>query len=179
MINYTTTVEVQLQRLMMAPQKCNFIEFTLDKTGKSSSNLDIKLFGTTITECVNPTFLGIRFDKYLSFKNQINYVKMWRIPVLKGWTCKSKKSKLSKIISYFILILECSSTTSIYTPLLKALGYLLFLTNLFYTCLQLSRHYLENVSRRLCNLSFVCLVVSHDVLFILVNSITNNLFRYF
>ena len=72
---YLNLIEKWLKkwRLMMAPQKCNYIEFTSDKTSKSK--LDIKLFGSTIAESTNPTFLGIRFDKYLSFKNQINYVK--------------------------------------------------------------------------------------------------------
>jgi hypothetical protein len=57
----------------MAPQKCNFLIFS--KNSESESNkLDLRLFGEKL--CVNesPTFLGIRFDRHLTFKNQISYL---------------------------------------------------------------------------------------------------------
>ena len=75
--SYLNLIECWLKkwRLMMAPHKCSYIVFSADKSGKSESNLDIKLIGTPIKMCLDPTFLGIRFDKYLSFKNELNYLK--------------------------------------------------------------------------------------------------------
>ncbi len=41
---------------------------------RESNKLDLRLFGEKL--CVNesPTFLGIRFDRHLTFKNQISYL---------------------------------------------------------------------------------------------------------
>jgi hypothetical protein len=51
----------------MAPLKCNYTIFTSDKS--SDANIDIKLFNTKIAINEETTFLSIRFDRHLSFKN--------------------------------------------------------------------------------------------------------------
>jgi hypothetical protein len=48
--------------------------FSNDKSHVEEDEMDIKLFGVNITESVNPTFLGIPFDKHLTFKNQLEYL---------------------------------------------------------------------------------------------------------
>ena len=58
----------------MAPQKCNYLVFSKDLSSKTDLNLNIKLLGTKIEKCEVPTFLGIRFDKYLNFSNQTKYL---------------------------------------------------------------------------------------------------------
>jgi hypothetical protein len=71
--------------LQMAPQKCNYIVFSNDKSHKNGDDLNLKLQGDNNLKSESPLFLGIRFDKHLSFKNQLNYLKeacMKRINVL-------------------------------------------------------------------------------------------------
>ena len=58
---------------MMAPHKCNFIVFSSDKSNEKQ--LEFKLFNTSIKMSDEIQFLGIRFDKHLCFKNQVNYLK--------------------------------------------------------------------------------------------------------
>lgn len=59
-------------RLVMAPHKCNFIIFS--QNNQEHNTLDLSLFNTKLSQISDPTFLGIRFDKTLSFKNQIEYL---------------------------------------------------------------------------------------------------------
>jgi len=78
-------------RLIMAPHKCNYIT-SQKKSNHENEDLDITLFGININKFDNPTFLGIRFDKYLSFKNQLSYLTgacMKRVNVLKVLSNKS------------------------------------------------------------------------------------------
>ena len=60
-------------RLIMAPHKCNYIIFSKFH-GDESSKLHLELFKTKLEINNSPTFLGIRFDKALTFKNQIDYL---------------------------------------------------------------------------------------------------------
>ncbi len=46
----------------------------MNKSNKESSKIELKIFQTPIPMCDNPTFLGIRFDKHLSFKNKLSYL---------------------------------------------------------------------------------------------------------
>ena len=56
----------------MAPHKCNYLVFT-NSNLNVSGELKIKLNGIELKYDNNPTFLGIRFDNHLTFKNQIDY----------------------------------------------------------------------------------------------------------
>jgi hypothetical protein len=58
---------------MMAPHKCNFIIF-LKYNGDETSKLNLKLFNSKLASNDKPTFLGLRFDKSLFFKNQTKYL---------------------------------------------------------------------------------------------------------
>ncbi len=64
---------LRMWRLMMAPHKCNFIIFS-KYNGDETSKLNLKLFNSKLVSNDKPTFLGIRFDKALSFKNQTKYL---------------------------------------------------------------------------------------------------------
>ena len=134
----TSVIQVQLYldrieqwlnswRLMMAPHKCNYIVFSNNKSNQEEEDLDIKLFGENINKSDNPTFLGIRFDKYISFKNQLDYLKeacMKRINVLKVLSNKSwglskhtltqvYNSLIRSLLEYSSIIYPCFSTTNL------------------------------------------------------------------
>jgi hypothetical protein len=102
------------------------------KCGKCGQNYivfsaDIKIIGKPIKMCLDPTFLGIRFDKYLSFKNQLNYLKdvgIKRMNVLKvlskkSWGLSIKtltdvyNSLIRSLMEYSSIIYPCFSSTSI------------------------------------------------------------------
>ena len=114
-------------RLMMAPHKCNYIVFSNSKSHQEEEDLDIKLLGVNINKSDNPTFLGIRFDKYLSFNNQLDYLKeacMKRVNVLKvlsnrSWGLKLKtlnqiyNSLIRSLLEYSSIIYPCFSTTNL------------------------------------------------------------------
>ena len=111
----------------MATHKCNYIVFSNDKKNQEEEDLEIKLFGEKLNKSVNPTFLGIRFDKYLSFKNQLKYLKeacMKRINVIKvlankSWGLKIKtlnqvyNSLIRSLLEYSSIIYPCFSDTSL------------------------------------------------------------------
>jgi len=69
----------------MAPHKCNYLVFT--NSNKDDSNeLNLILNNTKLIKDNSPTFLGIRFDHHLTFKNQIEYLKktcMDRLNIIK------------------------------------------------------------------------------------------------
>jgi hypothetical protein len=71
---YLNKVETWLKkwRLMMAPHKCHYIIFS--QNHRDQESLDLFLFEKKLSLIENPTFLGIRFDKTLSFRNQISYL---------------------------------------------------------------------------------------------------------
>ena len=58
----------------MAPHKCNFLVFS-NGTRNESEKLNLKLNNIKLKYDNYPTFLGIRFDNHLTFKNQIDYLK--------------------------------------------------------------------------------------------------------
>ena len=76
---YLNRIEKWLNRwrMTMAPHKCNYIVFSNNKTQKIDDEISIELFGCNISENVKPTFLGIRFDKHLTFINQLDYLKVY------------------------------------------------------------------------------------------------------
>ena len=66
----------------MAPEKCLYSIFSKNKKagdkGKKVFNnqiINLQLYNQNIKQDNNITFLGLRFDKYLTFKNQIIYLK--------------------------------------------------------------------------------------------------------
>jgi hypothetical protein len=73
-------------RLLMAPSKCNYLIFSNNMKNNIPEELELRLLDEKLSINNNPTFLGIRFDQHLSFKNQIEYLKnscMQRINILK------------------------------------------------------------------------------------------------
>ena len=72
--NYLKDLENWLSkwRLLMAPQKCNYIIFK--NNARVKENFKINLFKTELEEVKNLTFLGLRFDQQLKFKEQVDYL---------------------------------------------------------------------------------------------------------
>ena len=95
----------------MAPHKCNFIVFSNDTSNARANNIDIKLFGAHINRSVNTTFLGIRFDKHLSFKIQISYLRDSCI----------KQMNILKIISNKNWGLSIKTLNNVYNSLIRSL----------------------------------------------------------
>jgi hypothetical protein len=67
-------------RLKLAPHKCSQVIFTRNKrTGKkgekNNHGLNIKIYGVQVPIDDSPKFLGIKFDKRLTYKEQINHIK--------------------------------------------------------------------------------------------------------
>ena len=75
----------------MAPQKCSFLIFS-KYHGNETDNFNLKLFGTRLSSNNNPVFLGIRFDKQLTFKNQISHLQESCINRLNFLKIVSKRS---------------------------------------------------------------------------------------
>ena len=106
-------------RLMMAPLKCSYIVFSSERNNETAINL--KLFNEPIKICSETSFLGIRFDKHLSFKNQFNYIKeecgkrmnILKIIANKSWGLSSK----TLIIVYNSLIRSVIDSSIIYPAL--------------------------------------------------------------
>ena len=62
-------------RLRIAPHKSSYIVFSRYKKGGTQEKFEIHLDGKMIPEEKAPKFLGIKFDKFLSFKNQVENIK--------------------------------------------------------------------------------------------------------
>jgi len=58
----------------MAPHKCSCLVFT-NSNANLSDELNLYLNGSKLKYDNNPTFLVIRFDNHLTFKNQVDYSK--------------------------------------------------------------------------------------------------------
>jgi len=61
-------------RLKLATHKCSYLVFS-NGNQNESEKLNLKINNVKLRADNNPTFLGIRFDNHLTFKNQVNYLK--------------------------------------------------------------------------------------------------------
>ena len=112
-------------RLMMAPQKCNFIIFT--QNCKQIEKIDLHFFNSTITLTENTTFLGIRFDKRLTFNTQIKYLQDSCINRLNFLKVVSKRSFGLSIATlnqiYISLIRSIIEYSSIIYPIISTTNF--------------------------------------------------------
>lgn len=79
-------------RLEFAPHKCNFMIFTRAKSGAQKITFKPQLYDNPIEEAVEIKYLGIRFDKYASFKYQVEHLRQRcyeRIRIIKRISHKS------------------------------------------------------------------------------------------
>lgn len=110
-------------RLSFAPKKCNYIVFSNAKKENDSNKFHIELNNQIIATCDNPKFLGIRFDKRLTFVNQINYLKetcVDRLKIIKILAHKSwHLSKQTLILIYNTLVRSVMEYSAILKPLLS------------------------------------------------------------
>lgn len=97
-------------RLKMAPQKCNYIVFS-NGVKDDSSLVKVKLYNQVLSPCSYPKFLGIRFDKHLTFKNQISYLKE---------TC-IKRLNILKVLVHKSWHLSHETLMQIYTSLMRSI----------------------------------------------------------
>ena len=106
-------------RLLMAPSKCNYLVFSTANKSESE-RLNLKLFNDKMPTNDNPTFLGIRFDHHLNFKNQVNYLKdvcVKRLNIIKILSNKSWQLNENTLIQlYNTLIRSIVEYSSIIYP---------------------------------------------------------------
>jgi hypothetical protein len=93
----------------MAPQKCNYLVFS-KKSESEARNLDLRLFNERLNINESPTFLGMRFDRHLTFKNQISYLQD---------SCINRLNFL-KIISNRSFGLNTNTLNNIYISLIRS-----------------------------------------------------------
>ena len=96
-------------RLRFAPHKCNYLVFSKNNINESEK-LNLRINNTKLSYDNNPTFLGIRFDNHLTFKNQIQYLKQ---------TC-NKRLNVIKILSHKSWKLSKKTLLQIYTTLIRS-----------------------------------------------------------
>jgi hypothetical protein len=107
-------------RLRFAPTKTKYLIFSRNKTGSKNECFNLKIYGQPILkeEQNDPKFLGIRFDKQLSFRNQVSYLKK---------TCDDRLNIL-KVLSNKWWGLEKNTLVILYKSLIRSiLDYSLFM----------------------------------------------------
>ena len=107
-------------RLTMAAHKCNYMIFC---NSPCRIDLNLNLFGQKIPACDNVTFLGMRFDKYLCFKNQVDYLEKTcfdRLNIIKILSHKSWKLNSRTLIQiYNTLVRSIIEYSAIISPRLS------------------------------------------------------------
>ena len=120
-------------RLKMAPEKCSYTIFSLSyKSGDKGTKgvikeeLNLSMYNKSISKNNEPLFLGMRFDKYMCFKNQVKYLKKScndRLNIIKVLSHKSwnidtftllnlYKSLVRSLLDYSIFIYPLISKTN-------------------------------------------------------------------
>ena len=102
----------------MAPEKCSYTIFSRyykagdkGKKGIQRESFDLFLYDAKIPNQNSPLFLGLRFDKYFCFKDQINYLKE---------TCNDRLN-IIKVLSHYSWKINTKTLTQLYKSLLQAL----------------------------------------------------------
>ena len=124
---YLKTIENWLckWRLRMAPSKCSYLVFSKNNTSESSKLL-LNFFGEILPINDNPTFLGIRFDNHLTFKNQLEYLqttciqrmRILRVVSNRSWRLSLKtreliyQSLIRSFVEYSSILFPCLSKSS-------------------------------------------------------------------
>ena len=107
----------------MAPHKCSYLVFT-NSNANLSDELNLNLNGSKLKYDNNPTFLGIRFDNHLTFKNQVEYLKetcIQRLNILKILSHKSWMLTVKTLLQiYNVLIRSIIDYSSIIAPIISA-----------------------------------------------------------
>jgi hypothetical protein len=123
----TTTISKWMDnwRLRLAPQKCNYIIFSNCKKFAKEESFNIKLRTEKINQDKNPKFLGVIFDKSLTFNKQIEHLKK---------TCNSRLNIL-KILNNKWWGIQKNTLIKIYMSLV---GSILDYSSFFYASLPYS-----------------------------------------
>lgn len=100
-------------RLKMSPEKCSYLIFSLNKKTGKSEQMDLKLYNQNIPieKENNVRFLGIRFDKHMSYKNQLQYLKD---------TCSDRLNVL-KVLAHKSWKIDTTTLTTIYKLLIRSI----------------------------------------------------------
>ena len=96
-------------RLKLATNKCSYLVFS-NGNQNESEKLNLKINNVKLRADNNPTFLGIRFDNHLTFKNQINYLKE---------TCVQRLN-IIKILSHKSWCLTKDTLVQVYNVLIRS-----------------------------------------------------------
>ena len=93
------------------PTKTKYIIFSRNKKTRSQENVNISIYNTPIESQNEITFLGYRFDRFMSFSAQISYIK------------ESIKSRLSilKIVSHSSWQLDNKTLLAIYSSTVRSI----------------------------------------------------------
>ena len=116
---------LNIWRLKMAPEKFNYSIFSKyfkggakGTKGFDTEKLELKFYKKIIPLNNEPTFLGLRFDKYFTFKNQIKHIRSSCI----------KRINILKVLSYKSWQMNSQTLITLYKSLIRSLiDYSLFL----------------------------------------------------
>ncbi len=89
------------------------MQLSTNSNANLSDELNLNLNGSKLKYVNNPTFLGIRFDNHLTFKNQVEYLKE---------TCIQRLNIL-KILAHKSWMLTVKTLLQIYNVLIRSIIY--------------------------------------------------------
>ena len=110
---YLMKIEIWLNTwiLLMAPEKCFYTIFSQNLKGGDKGlkgvrkeKFNLYLYGTKLLCNNDPVFLGMRFDKYMSFNNQIAHIKKScsdRLNIIKRLSHESWKINTKTLIQLY------------------------------------------------------------------------------
>jgi hypothetical protein len=132
-------------KMKMSAKKCSYITFT--QSNDSFDKFRFKLFGADIPYNPNPRFLGITFDKRLSFANQLKETK----------TNCFDRLKIIRILSHKRWMLSKQTLVGIYKALIgSVIDYQAFFSTQLTATRQKSINVVQNAAvRSICKLDFM------------------------
>ena len=130
----------------MAPEKCAYSIFSNNRKagekgtkGHNKEKLTLKIYEKNINLKNDMTFLGIRFDKFLTFSNQISYLK----------TSCNQRLNVLKTLSHKSWNLDVKTLLQLYKSLVRSLlDYSLFIFPLITNKNQRKLQYIQDNALR-------------------------------
>ena len=120
-------------RLTFSPAKTKYIIFSRNKKTRSQENVNLRIYNTPIESQNEITFLGYRFDRFMSFSAQISYIK------------ESIKSRLNilKIVSHSSWQLDNKTLLAIYSSTVRSIVDYSFVA--YAACCETYSQYLDSI----------------------------------
>ena len=95
--------------LSFAPNKCNYMVFTRDKRKSFHDVFDLELCGSKLKKVNEVKFLGITFDRYLSFKYHFDNIRercIDRLNIIKVLSHKQSKLSQNTLLNTYKLLVQ-------------------------------------------------------------------------